>query len=154
MRRAWDEGKRRGQEQVQNTDANPTRDARFDPDNPVKDHPGKACGDAHPGMSHDDFLDKQEEGEEEQEYGPTPHAPGLPVGKRGGHSADDGYDSPSDKDSDQAGAEDEEEERRRQRQFDEGQTQRFEAISIKSSRGATELYKKHVNRILPQTRQR
>ncbi len=33
-------------------------------DFPLQDHPGKSCDDAHPGMSHDDFKDKQEEEEE------------------------------------------------------------------------------------------
>jgi hypothetical protein len=31
----------------------------------MQDHPGKSCGDAHAGISHDDFLDQQEEEEEE-----------------------------------------------------------------------------------------
>ncbi len=96
-----------------------------------EDHPGKQCGDAHPGMSHDDFMDKQEEegeeeesrrvrvrhddepvggkksmnpfhpdkdeDEEEEEHGPSPHIPGKPVGKVGGHQPDNAYDSPADK---------------------------------------------------------
>ncbi len=145
LRRAWDEGKRRGQEQ-QNLDANPTTDAQADgSDNPTQDHPGQACGDAHPGMSHDDFKDQQEE----EEHGPSPHIPGKPVGKVGGHAAGNAYDSPADKPAipDEEG--EEEEERRRPRLFDEGQTQRYEAISIKSSREAVELYKAHVRGILP-----
>ncbi len=92
-----------------------TRPSREEADNPMQDHPGRSCGDAHPGMSHDDFKDQDEEEEEEEEHGPSPHTPGLPIGKRGGHAADDSYDSPSDKDSDQAGAEEEEEETQRPR---------------------------------------
>jgi hypothetical protein len=30
-------------------------------DKRMQDHPGKKCSDAHPGMSHDDFMDKSEE---------------------------------------------------------------------------------------------
>ncbi len=59
---------------------------------------------------------EEEEEEEEEEHGPSPHIPGLPVGKRGGHAADDSYDSPADKGSDQAGAEEEEEEETQKRQ--------------------------------------
>ncbi len=66
LRRAWDEGRRRGQAMVQSVDANPTTDAQADDgENPMRDHPGRSCGDAHPGMSHDDFKDQQEEEEEE-----------------------------------------------------------------------------------------
>ncbi len=53
LRRQWDRGRLRGQQQVQNADM---------PD-AMKDHPGVSCDDEHPGMSHDDYMDSEEEEE-------------------------------------------------------------------------------------------
>ena len=72
-----------------------TREQEEEEDNPMQDHPGKSCSDAHSGMSHDDFMDDKSE-EEEEEHGPSPHIPGKPVGKVGGHAAGNAYDSPAD----------------------------------------------------------
>ena len=38
----------------------------------------------------------EEEGEESEEHGPSPHIPGMPVGKTGPHQAANAYDSPAD----------------------------------------------------------
>ena len=76
LRRQWDSGRLRGQEQAQHLaergDAAGAEEEEEE-DNPMQDHPGKSCSDAHAGMSHDDFLDKQEEEEEEERLSPRIH---------------------------------------------------------------------------------
>ena len=56
IKRAWD--RRRLREQENNSDQSSI--------DKLADHPGQSCDDAHPGMSHNDFLVKQEEEEEER----------------------------------------------------------------------------------------
>jgi hypothetical protein len=56
LRRQWDKGRLRGQQQIQNADT---------PTHAMKDHPGVSCEDKHPGVSHDDYMDSEEEKEEE-----------------------------------------------------------------------------------------
>jgi len=56
LRRQWDKGRLRGQQQIQNADMG----------DPMKDHPGISCNDEHPGVSHDDYMNSEEEKEEER----------------------------------------------------------------------------------------
>ncbi len=105
------------------------------------------CDDAHPGQSHDDFM-KSEDEEDEEEHGPSPHIPGKPVGKVGGHQPSNAYDSPEDNPEEEGEEEDETRGRRLQRQL-EGQ--RYEALSLKQS-PATSVYHKEASKILRQTR--
>jgi len=73
LKREWNRGRLRAQERAQRSER---RDAAGEEeeegDNPMQDHPGKSCWDTHDrmGMSHDDFLDKQEEEEEEEHRNP------------------------------------------------------------------------------------
>lgn len=75
LRRQWDIGRLRGQAQVQHLaergDAAGGEEEE-EGDNPMKDHPGKSCSDAHAGMSHKDFRDQQEEEEESEEENVNP----------------------------------------------------------------------------------
>jgi hypothetical protein len=56
LRRQWDNGRLLGQQQIQNVDK---------PSDAMKVHPGVSCEDEHPGVSHDDYMDSEEEKEEE-----------------------------------------------------------------------------------------
>jgi hypothetical protein len=54
LRRQWDKGRLRAQAEAQKSDM---------PDE-LKDHPGVSCDDEHPGQSHSDYMDSEEEEEE------------------------------------------------------------------------------------------
>ncbi len=74
LRRQWDRGRLRGQEQVQRVveRGDAAGGEEEEGDNPMKDHPGKSCSDAHAGLSHQDFRDQQEEEEESEEENVNP----------------------------------------------------------------------------------
>ncbi len=105
-------------------------------------------------MSHDDFMDRQEEEEEDgEEHGPSPHIPGKPVGKVGGHQPDNTYDSPADEPANPGEEEEEDETRTRQRrQYGEGKA--YSEVSSIRPRTAALLYDKQVRKILRQTHRR
>jgi hypothetical protein len=76
LRRQWNQGRLRGQEQAQHVGERGDAAGEEEEEeggNPMQDHPGKKCSDAHAGMSHDDFLDRQEEEEEEERLSPRIH---------------------------------------------------------------------------------
>jgi hypothetical protein len=60
VKRSWDRARVRGQKLAQNIDANPDRE---DPSDGMDDHTGQSCSDVHPNMSHADWMDSEEEGE-------------------------------------------------------------------------------------------
>jgi hypothetical protein len=70
LRRQWDRGRLRGQEQAQHLAERGEEEEEGD--SPMQDHPGKSCSDAHAGMSHKNFLDQQEEEEESEEENVNP----------------------------------------------------------------------------------
>jgi hypothetical protein len=63
LRRQWDKGRLRAQQQIQNAESGQVG----------MDHPGQSCNQAHPNTSHDEFVisthgdDEEEEEEEEEE---------------------------------------------------------------------------------------
>lgn len=70
LKRQWDLVRLRAQERAQRIergDAAGEGEEEEEGNSPMQDHPDKSCSDAHAGMSHDDFLDKQEEEEEERQ---------------------------------------------------------------------------------------
>jgi hypothetical protein len=65
LRRQWDKGRLRAQQQIQNAESGQVG----------MDHPGQSCNQAHPDTSHDEFVisthgDDEEEEEEEERSNP------------------------------------------------------------------------------------